>query len=163
MSDMTSFDPRDAIRQAIGTKVYNRKEDKTTYCMVVTDSHGNTYNIPMLLSENCRRGSVPEFPYIKMHRALTTYLPHNILGDVRFFKSYIDLKVYMMDVDNINIVDFKQQILDALQKAVRTSQSNVAGQYWMNIENEKDIEENDGQQVTFVYVVTILVEHHDAC
>lgn len=161
--DQTSFDPRNIIRQKIGTEVYNRDENKTTYCIVVNDSNGNPHNIPMLLSENCRSGSLPEMPFIKMHRALATYLPHNIGGDVRFFKAWVDLKVYFTDIDGVTVADFKQAILNALQDGVRTNQSTTTGLYWMNIENERDVEENDGTQVTFVYIVTILVEHHDAC
>ena len=159
----TSYDPRDAIRQKVGTAVYNPTEKKTTYCMTVTDMLGKTHNVPMLLSENCRSGSVPEFPYIKMHRAKTTYKPHNIQGSVRFMTSWIDLKVYITDIYGITVADFKQQILNQLQNTIRTNQSITAGTFWMNIEDEADIEEDDGQQVVFIYVVTLKCQEHDAC
>lgn len=131
--------------------------------MVVTDDRNETHYIPMLLSEECRSGSMPEFPYIKMHRALTRYEPHNIQGSVRFMKAYIDLMLYFTNIDNLTINTYKQQILDAIQNAVRSNQSTTAGTFWMNIEDEREIEEEDGQQVVYIYAITLYCEHHDAC
>lgn len=159
----TSYDPRHTIRQLVGTEVYNPTEKKTTYCMVVTDTYGKTYNIPMLLSENCQRGSLPQMPYIKMHRAYTTYEPHDINAAVRRMTAYIDIKVYFQDIEGINPVDFKQAILDAFQNAIRTNQEDVSGSFFINIESERDQEEIDGVQVTFIYIVTLKADWSDAC
>ena len=98
-----------------------------------------------------------------MHRALTRYVPHNIQGSVRMVTSYIDFKLYFTNTDDIDIVLYKQKILDALQHAVRSNQSTTTGLYFMNLVDERDIEEEDGGQVVFVYILTMLVEIHDSC
>ena len=121
------------------------------------------YKIPMFLSEECRTGSLPEFPYIKMHRALARYDPHNIEASVRFMKAWIDLKFYLADTDNMTVADFKQAVLNEMQDLVRTNQSSVTGTYFMNIEDEQDTEEVRGGQVVFVYILTLKCEQHDAC
>jgi hypothetical protein len=159
----TSYDPRDAIRQKVGTEVFNPTEKKATYCMVVTDTYGKTHNIPMLLSENCQIGSLPEMPYIKMHRAYTTYEPHDINAAVRRMTAYIDMKVYFQNIDGVTPIDFKQAILNALQDAIRTDQEDVTDTFFMNIESERDQEEIDGMQVTFIYIVTLKCDKSDAC
>lgn len=158
-----SYDPRKKIRETIGTSHWNSDDQRTDYCMVVTDDMGTTHHIPMLLSEECRSGSLPEMPFIKMHRALTRYTPHNIQGSVRFMKAYVDLMLYFTNVDDLTINTYKQQILDALQNAVRSNQSTTDGTFWMNIEDEREIEENDGHQVVYIYALTLYCEHHDAC
>ena len=158
-----SYDARKVIRETIGTAHWNMDDQRTDYCIAVTKSNGATSNVPLLLSEECRSGSLPEMPFIKMHRALTTYVPHDIQGAVRKVTSYIDFKLYFNNVDNIDIVLYKQKILDALQNAVRNNQSTTTGLYWYNIEDEQDVEEDDGHQVTFVYILTVMVQIHDAC
>lgn len=158
-----SYDPRKTIRETIGTRRWDFNNQRDEYNMVVTDDMGETHYIPMLLSEECRSGSLPAFPYIKMHRALTRYEPHNIQGSVRFMKAYIDLMLYFTNIDNLTINTFKQQILDAIQNAVRSNQSTTAGTFWMNIQDEREIEENDGHQVVYIYALTLYCEHHDAC
>jgi hypothetical protein len=158
-----SYDARKVIRETIGTSHWNKNDQRTDYCMVVAMDNGKTSYVPMLLSEKCRSGSLPEMPYIKMHRALTRYVPHNIQGSVRKVTSYIDFKLYFTNTDDIDIVLYKQKILDALQNAVRNNQSTTTGLYWVNIEDEQDVEEEDGGQVVFVYILTIMVKIHDSC
>ena len=158
-----SYDARKIIRETIGTSHWSENDHRTDYCILVTNNYGQPSYIPMLLSEECRSGSLPEMPFIKMHRALTRYVPHNIEGSVRFVTSYIDFKLYFTNIDDIDIVLYKQKILDALQNAVRSNQSTTTGLYWVNIEDEQDVEEDDGHQVTFVYILTVMVQIHDAC
>jgi len=158
-----SYDPRDTIRQKIGTTRYSPKEKKDTYVFRVNDAHGKTWNIPMLLSENCRRGSYPEMPFIKMHRAMVLYEPHDIQAAVRRMTAYIDLKLYFQDIKGITPVDFKQAILNALQDAVRTNQAITTGTFFMNVTEERDQEEFDGEQVTFIYIATLKCDYSDAC
>lgn len=158
-----SYDARKVIRETIGTPHWNSDDQRTDYCILVTKDNGQPSYVPMLLSEKCRSGSLPEMPYIKMHRALTRYVSHNIQGSVRKVTSYIDFKLYFTNIDGIDIVLYKQKILDALQNSVRNNQSTTTGLYWFNIEDEEDVEEDDGHQVTFVYILTIMVKIHDAC
>lgn len=158
-----SYDPRKIFRETIGTSHWNIDDKRIDYCIVVTTDSGKTSYVPMLTNEECRSGSLPEMPFIKMHRALTRYVPHNIEGSVRKVTSYIDLKLYFTNIDDIDVVLYKQKILDALQNLTRNNQSTIAGLYWANIEDERDTEEEDGQQVVFVYILTLLVQIHDAC
>lgn len=158
-----SYDARKVIRETIGTSHWNSDDKRTDYCILVTKNNGEPSYVPMLTNEECRSGSLPEMPYIKMHRALTRYVPHNIQGSVRKVTSYIDFKLYFTNIDDIDIVLYKQKILDALQDSVRNNQSTTTGLYWFNIEDEEDVEEDDGHQVTFVYILTIMVKIHDAC
>jgi hypothetical protein len=158
-----SYDARKVIRETIGTSRWDFNNQRDSYTMDVTKNNGEPSHIPLLLSEECRSGSLPEMPYIKMHRALTRYVPHNIQGSVRMVTSYIDFKLYFTNIDDIDIVLYKQKILDALQNAVRNNQSTTTGLYWVNIEDERDVEEEDGGQVVFVYILTVLVQIHDSC
>lgn len=158
-----SYDARKVIRENIGTAHWNADDQRTDYCIDVVMNNGETSNVPLLLSEECRSGSLPEMPFIKMHRALTRYVPHNIEGSVRMVTSYIDFKLYFNNVDDIDIVLYKQKILDALQNAVRNNQSTTTGLYFMNLVDERDIEEESGGNVTYVYVLTLEVFIHDAC
>ena len=158
-----SYDARKTIREAIGTGSWDVNNQRDEYNIDVVKSNGETSHVPLLLSEECRSGSLPEMPFIKMHRALTRYVPHGIQGAVRKVTSYIDLKLYFTNTDDIDIVLYKQKILDALQNAVRNNQSTMAGLYWANLEDERDVEEDDGQQVTYVYILTLMVQIHDSC
>jgi hypothetical protein len=158
-----SYDPIDAIRKVIGTSIYNPKEKQTTYVFQISDTYGKIWNIPMLLSEDCRRGSLPEMPYIKMHRAMATYVPHDVKAAVRRMTAYIDLKLYFQDIKGINPVDFKQLVLNALQNNVRLYQESITGSYFIEITEERDQEEVEGSQVTFIYIVTLKCNKSDAC
>jgi hypothetical protein len=158
-----SYDPRDAIRQKIGTSRWDKTEQKTVYEITATDDKNRTIHIPMLLSENCQADNAPEFPYIKMHRAYVLYEPHNVRATVRKMTAYIDMKLYLANTDNIIMATLKDEVLGTLQSYIRTNQEGVTGTFFMNIEEERDVEEIDGRQVIFVYIITLKCDFSDAC
>lgn len=117
----------------------------------------------MLLSEHCKSTSLPEMPFIKMHRASATYEAHDISGTVREFEAYLDLKLYFTENDKYDPYNLKVRILNELQRLTRTNQIAIPGSYWANIVSEADQEEDDGKQVVYVYIITIYLKNWDAC
>lgn len=57
----SSTDPRNVIRQKIGTK--KLIDDTEQYCIVVSSNFGNI-NVPLLLSEELKVESIQHVPYI---------------------------------------------------------------------------------------------------
>ena len=102
-------------------------------------------------------------PFIKMHRAMVLYEPHDIQAAVRRMTAYIDMKLYFTDIDNITPVAFKALVLAAIQHGIRTYQATTAGTFFLNITEERDQEEFDGKQVTFIYIATLKCDYSDAC
>lgn len=162
-----SYDPREAIRQEIGTSKFNRKTKKDEYVLEISDKFGKTVDIPMFLSEEVNEGvngiELPELPYIEMHRVKTKYRPRDIRAAVRRMDSRIDFKVIFNRNDRIVPYDFKKAILDELQDLVRTHQSIMSGTYFFEITDEDDHKDDDGQQITFEYIVMIHAVYIDAC
>lgn len=162
-----SYDPRIAIRQEIGTSIYDRENDKDIYVLEMTDKYGDALNIPMWLSEEVGEGidgiELPELPYIEMHTVKTQYRPRDIAAAVRRMDTWLDFRLLFIRNDVIDPYTLKKAVMDKLQDLIRTNQSTMAGTYFFTITDEVFNKEDDGQQVTFEYIATIHAVYIDAC
>ena len=89
--------------------------------------------------------------------------PHNVGATVRKFVAYVDLDVAYIATDNIDIKDFGKKIKNELHDKIRTYQATTNDVFFMNIDNEHYIDEDDGRQMVFHYILTLKTEFHDAC
>jgi hypothetical protein len=158
-----SYDPRDDIREAIGISTYDFDAEETIYTIHVTDSNNETVEIPLYNREDIKSGEEPNLPYVSMALAYVDNDPHNVSATVRKFKAYVDLDIAYVATANINVKRFGKKIKDALHNLVRTHQATTNKVFFMNIENEKYIDELNPRQMVFHYILTLEAEHHDAC
>lgn len=160
----TSFDPRDAIRTKIGTSRFNYETEKEYYAISVNKSiSGEDVYIPIYDREEVKSGEQPPLPFISL--ALVTVLnkPHNIGATVRHFIAYVDIDVAYVATSDIDIKDFGKAIKDKLHDLIRTYQATTTGVFFMNIESERYIDEEQPRQMVFHYILTLKVEFSDAC
>ena len=158
-----SYDPREAIRQAIGTSKWNFAQQTTSYYSCLTDDDGEDCNLPIYLSEETQVESLPEFPFIEMHIAHTTYSPHNPAGTIREMRAHVDMFIYFTNTDNITPANLMKKINDDLQDKVRVNQSGVTGTWFFHITDERHQKEVEGKQVQFTCILTLECIFTDAC
>ena len=157
----SSFDPRIAFREVIGTEWDANLDGETEYCITIEDNYGDTVYIPIYLSEEVRTEELPTFPFLEMETTETLYHPHDIGASTRKMESYIDIHIYFTDTDNINSTAFAKKIKDKLHDLTRTNQSSVTGITFMNIESDTILRETDGKQVVFHYKATLYCLYYD--
>lgn len=163
LASHSSFDPRDDIREQIGTERYDTEKDETIYTIDITDQDLENIYVPMYDREEIKSRVQPTLPFISMALVTVINEPHNIAASVRKFIAYVDLDVAYAATSNINIKDFGKKIKDELHSQIRTYQATTNDVFFMNIENEHYIDEDDPRQVIFHYILTIKAENHDAC
>jgi hypothetical protein len=158
-----AYDPRITLRETIGTNRYDFDLEKEYYSLSVIDNDNRTVYIPIYLDEEVRSGDMPNLPLISLKMALTRYDPHNVSGTVRIMKSYVDVDIIFVNTDNIDVKDFGKKVRNVIQDKIRTYQQSMTGTFWMNLESERTITEQDARQVVFHYVLTLYCIKHDAC
>lgn len=117
----------------------------------------------MYLREKIKSGNQPTLPYISFNLVRNINKPHNISATSREFIAYVDLDVAYTDMDDIDVVDFGISIKNALHDAIRTYQATTTDVFFMNIDTEEYIDETDGRQVVFHYILTLMCKYHDCC
>ena len=158
-----AYDPRESIRQAIGTSKWNFAQGVTSYYAVLTDDDGEAVNLPIYLSEETQVESLPEMPFIEMHLAHTTYSPHNPAATIREMRAYVDMFIYFTNLDYITPVTLMKNINNYLQDRVRVNQSGVTGTWFFHITDERHQKEVEGKQVQFTCILTMECIWTDAC
>lgn len=159
----TTYDPRENVRQALGRSKYDFDREETIYYLTVTDNESRDVTIPIYFEEEVKSRVQPDMPYISLKLANVIYEPHNVSASVRKMIAYIDIDVIYIATSNINIIDFGKAIKDDLYDRIRSYQEEVTNVFFMNIENDRYIEEEDGRQVVFHYILTLMCENHDLC
>lgn len=164
MGTYTSFDPREAFREARGTAKYD-EDGVLRYCLSITDNEGETIYIPMYLTEEVNSEDLPNLPFMEMHipPGGTTYLPHDVGATTREIESFIRIHIYFANLDSIDRTAFAKKVKDALHNTVRNNQSTTTGITFMNIEDDGLTPEHDGQQVVFHYEATLYCHYYDLC
>ena len=164
MATYTSFDPREAFRQNLGTEHYD-DDGKLTYCITVTDEDGQTVYIPIYLSEEIKTEELPCLPCMEMYipPGGTTYEPHDVAASTRKMESFIKIYIWFTDTDNIDVTTFAKLIKDQLHNLVRNNQSSTTGITFMNIEDDGLNSETKGRQVLFHYEATLYCLYYDLC
>lgn len=160
----TSFDPRKAWREALGTLGYD-EDSEQYYYLSITDNENQTIEIPIYLTEEVKSERLPKLPFMEMHIPPrgTTYKPHDVGARTRKIVSFIRIHIYFTDLDNIDRTEFAKKIKDELHDKVRSNQSTTTGITFMNIEDDGLYEETDGRQVVFHYEATLYCLYYDLC
>jgi len=159
-----SFDPRDSIRNKIGTSWDVEENGDIVKCIVITDNDGATLYIPMYFSERIKSENLPSMPFIEMQIKKTYYTPADVAAAVRKKESYIDLHFYCTDTDNIDREAVGKKVKDFLQNAIRTNQScSFENIDWINIDSDNYLPETTGNQLVYHYVMTIYTQFSDIC
>lgn len=158
-----AYDPRDDIREKIGTSLYNFELEETYYGIQIFNSFGEPVNIPIYDREDVLSREQPKLPYISMSLARVYNEPHNIAASVRKFIAYVDLSVIYTAMEHIDLKDFGVKIKNELHDKIRTYQATTNDIFFMNIESERYIDTVEPRQVVFHYILTLKCEHHDAC
>jgi len=158
-----SFDPRESIRDKIGTDWDVEETGTTVKCIIITDNHNDPLYIPMYFSEKIKSENLPAMPYIEMQIVKTYYLEHDVGATTRKMDSYIDLHVYVTDTDNIDREAVGKKIKDFLQNAVRTYQYTFTDMQWINLDSDTYLPETTGNQLVYHYVATVHCLYYDHC
>lgn len=159
-----SFDPRDSIRDKIGTNWDVDEDGNIEKCLKVTDNDGEDLYIPMYYSERIKSAQLPTMPYIEMRIVKTYYLEHDIGATTRKMDSYIDLHLYVSDTDNIDRNAIGKKVKDDLQNLIRTNQCEFTNIDWINIDSDIYLaEKTANHQLVYHYVMTIHCLYYDIC
>lgn len=165
MADKTAFDPRQPLREALGTEGYRYEGDDEIliYTFLVTDNDGETLAVPIYLCEEVKSEQLPELPFIELGEYDVDYEPHDVGAATRKAEAYVTVHIYYTDTDNISAKDFGKKIKDVMQNTIRANQSTTAGITFMNIEHESFEPESDGRRVVFHYTAIIYFLYYDLC
>jgi len=157
----SSFDPRVAIREQIGTERYVNGDD--VYTITVKDKYDDNVYIPLLLPGEIRTGVLNPMPFIEMTLVTVGAEAHNVGGDVRYTTAYIDFNVYYSNTDNINPTLFGKKVADCVVNLVTNNRQSVTGSYFMEVINDgREILEtdDDGKIIAFHRVVEVKINNY---
>ena len=151
-----SFDPRDKIRQKIGTKKDYNNDDVDEYVLEITHNHRD-YDIPILMPDETRSEAAYTMPYIEMVLITAPARVHNVQGDVREKQAYMDFNIWYTNIDYISACSFGRHIADKLVDSIMTQRHSVTSVTWMEVLNDgrELLEEGDGRQSYFHRVVEV--------
>ncbi len=160
----SSFDPRVAFRENLGTLKYD-EDANSYYCFTIKDKYNSDIKIPIYLSEEIKSGDEPNFPYIVMHipEGGTTYEPQDVGAATRKMETFIEVHIYFTDLDNIDRTEFAKKIKNELHDKVRSNQSTTTGIDFMNVEDDGLEKETDGRRIYFHYLATLYCLYYDLC
>lgn len=159
----TAYDPRDNIRAAIGTNKYDFDREESYYTISVIDNESKTIDIPMYDREEIYSREQPDLPFMSMALAHVVNEPHDVRASTRKFIAYVDIDVAYVATNNINIKDFGKKIKDELHNNIRTYQETTTDVFFMNIDEERYIDEKNPRQMVFHYILTLKCIYYDAC
>lgn len=164
MTTYTSFDPRKAFRESLGTSKYD-DDGNLFYYLSVTDNENQPLLVPMYLSEEIKSEDEPKLPFMYMHIPPdgTEYEPHDIKAATRKVETEIKIHIYIPDLDNIDRTSLAKKIKDELHNLVRNNQSTTSGITFMNLQREGMEPETDGRQVVYHYTATLYCLYYDLC
>jgi hypothetical protein len=149
-----SFDPRNSIISTIGTSGYNKKEDKSVYNIIVTDSLGDNVYIPMILTEDAD-SSIPEMPYIEVFNLAEKYSVRCPSGTIREMRCLMDFKLHFIVKDNIDGASFRKKVLNELHDKSRTYQSTTSGVWFYTITGTRTDKSDDGEKIYYEVTITV--------
>lgn len=140
-----SIDPRDAIRNAIGTQ-WDVLGDTDLYrCISVLDDNNDTVYIPLLKPGQTRKGSPFEMPFIEMHLMTSPSTTKNVGGNVKYQEAYVDAHIWYQNQDNFTATDFGKTVADKFCNLVTTNRTSVGSSFFVEVLDEgREIIEPDG-------------------
>lgn len=151
-----STDPRESIRNTIGYTLDYNSDNVDESVVSVTDSYGDYVYLPLLLPEETRAGKLYPMPFIEMLLVTSPARVHNVQGDVREQKSYIDFHVWYTNQDNISATTFGKKVGDRIVDLIMTYRHSVPSVYWMEVLNDgREIVEEVNNQVVFHRILEV--------
>ncbi len=152
-----SFDPREAIRETIGTQLDYNQDNVDEYVIQVTDDWGDTVSLPLLLPGETRSNEQYTMPYIEMILIAAPSETHNISGDVKLQRAHIDFNIWYTNTDNITPTSFGKQVADKICQLIDTYRCSVSSAYFVEVTNDgrELIEELEGKQIVFHRIVEV--------
>jgi len=149
----TAYDPREYIRQTVGTSKY--LYDNDYYCVYVTDNNDDTVYIPLLFPYEARTQEMFPMPFIELTMVVATGETHNIGGDVRRDEFLIDFNLYFTETDNITPQTFEKSVLDYIYNKIVTNRYSISTCTFIEPMSSREILElDDNKEVVFHYVIT---------
>jgi len=151
-----SMDPRQNIRETIGTyKDYNL-DNVDEYVISVEDDQDETVYIPLLFPGETRSGEPYPMPFIEMVLVTSPAYVHNVQGDVKEQEAYIDMNIWYTNQDTVTSYNFGKTIADKLCDLIMTYRYSTPSVNWMEILNDgREMNEDTGKMVVFHRVVEI--------
>lgn len=164
MPTYTSFDPRKAFREALGT-LSRDVDGNVQYCLSITDNENQSILIPIYLTEEVKAENLPSLPFMEFHipPGGTVYDPDDVGAATRKVDCFIRIHIYFTDLDNIDRTEFAKKIKDELHNLVRNNQSTTTGITFMNISDDGLTPEMNERQVVFHYEATLYCLYYDLC
>ena len=151
-----SMDPRKAIKDTIGYTLDYNNDNIDESIVSVNDSYGDAVNIPLLLPEETRSGKVYPMPFIEMLLLTSPGRVHNVQGDVREQKAYIDFHFWYTNMDNISGCTFGKAVADKLIDLIMVHRHSVPSVMWMEVLNDgREIIEEMENQVIFHRIIEV--------
>jgi len=146
----TAFDPRVAIREAIGYTQYINDTDIST--VSVEDSWGDTVYIPLWLPGEVRSGNIPEMPFIEMKLVSSPASPLNIGADRREQDCYLDFHLYYTNTENITPTIFGKAVADEIINLITTNRCAVSSVSFMEVINDGlEYSESGSDNTTIIF------------
>lgn len=161
-----SYDPRRAIRDVIcGLYAIKKGSWDEQYCITVENKHGDDIRVPVYLSEETKSLEQPSFPFIDIKLMLVNYTPHDIGALTRKHEAYFDVGIWFTLTDEVDSATFGKTITDEIQNQIRSTQE-LCGFHgcpidFINVRAVRYLEETDGRQVVFHYVVELYCIYYD--
>jgi hypothetical protein len=160
-----SYDPRECIRGIIGETHAIKEDSWEEQSCVTIENNGEIQYIPIYLSEEVQSLDAPSMPFIDIKLMLVNYTPHDIGALTRKHEAYLDVGVWFTHVDDVDSTTFGKKIIDKIQDQIRTTQENC-GFYdchidFINLRSVRYIEETQGRQVIYRYVLEIYCIYYD--
>jgi len=131
---VSAFDPRTAIRTAIGYERYVNGVDRST--VSVSDDRDDTVYIPLLLPHEVHTGDVPEMPYVEMKLMNVPSYTENIGGDVHFTEAYIDFDIVFTDQDHITPSTFGANVTSEILDKVMENRHSITNCIFAEVVND---------------------------
>ena len=154
-----SFDPREALRTVITTEADLFQTGTNQRVITIVDTAGNTYQIPIYLTEESKSDVLPLLPFVEFGLLYESATPQDIGASTRKHEAIIDVHVYWQKSDDVAQNKFGKLISDKLCDLVRINQCGVLPDcHFMNMNSTgRVLVENYSRQVIYHLVMEISI------
>lgn len=151
-----SIDPRKDIKDTIGYTLDYNNDNVDESVVTVVDDYGDNVYLPLLLPEQTRAGKIYPMPFIEMQLVTSPGQVHNVQGDVREQKAYIDFHIWYTNTDNISACTFGKKVSDKIVDLIMIYRHSVPSLMWMEVINDgREIIEEVNNQVVFHRILEV--------
>lgn len=158
------LDPRKKIRDYITTEADLFNTGSTQHILSIQDIAGNSYQIPIYLSEQSKSNIIPPLPFVELGLLDSSAEPHDIGASTRRCEAIIDVNVYWTVMDEFEENDiFGLLISNKFYDSVRSNQCKILGKdTFINIRRTgRVLIENYGKQIVYHRNMEIYVLWYD--